>query len=93
MEISQNSWYASFLLPMLKVKVEECVAAGKNPDYREYSEENLRKINYHISELSEISGIKPGKWITRVDYSISMKLSGDDVKSYFDSLENCIQNE
>jgi ABC-type multidrug transport system ATPase subunit len=91
MEISQNSWYASFLLPMLKVKVEECVAAGKNPDYREYSEENLRKINYHISELSEISGIKPGKWITSVDYSGFNEIIGDDVKSYFDSLRTAFR--
>jgi hypothetical protein len=91
MEISQNSWYASFLLPMLKVKVEECVAAGKKPEYREYSEENLRKINYHISELSEISGIKPGKWITSVDYSVFNEIIGDDVKSYFDSLRTAFR--
>jgi ABC-type multidrug transport system ATPase subunit len=91
MEISQNSWYASFLLPMLKVKVEECVKAGKNPDYREYSEENLRKINYHIGELSEISGIKPGKWITSMDYSVFNEIIGDDVKSYFDSLRTAFR--
>jgi ABC-type multidrug transport system ATPase subunit len=91
MEISQNSWYASFLLPMLKVKVEECVAAGKKPEYREYSEENFRKINYHIGELSEISGIKPGKWITSVDYSVFNEIIGDDVKSYFDSLRTAFR--
>ncbi len=87
MEISQNNWNASFLIPMVNVKVEECLKAGKDPVYRRYSENNFRKINYHINELAEISGIQPGSWITSVNYSDFNDIIGDDVKLYLDSLK------
>ena len=44
MEISQTDWYTSFLLPTLKVKIDECKTAGKNPDYKELSSNNIREV-------------------------------------------------
>ena len=87
MEISQNDWYASFLIPELKVKVDECRAAGKDPDYREYSEDNFRKINFHINDLSDISGIKPGKWISSLNYQDFNETVGAESKKFLDSLK------
>ncbi|OFY64186.1 MAG: hypothetical protein A2V64_06035 [Bacteroidetes bacterium RBG_13_43_22] len=87
MEISQNDWFASFLIPTLRVKVNECMVAGKNPDYREYIEDNFIKINYHFRELSEISGIKPGDWFNSMNYSKFNDIIGDDAKLYLDSLK------
>jgi hypothetical protein len=87
MELSQNDWYASFLIPTLRVKVNECAVAGKNPDYREYSENNFRKINYHFKELAEISGVEPGRWFSSMNYSNFNDIVGDDAKLYLDSLK------
>jgi len=87
MELSQNEWYASFLIPTLRVKVDECLVAGRNPEYREYTENNFRKINYHLNELSEMSGVKPGDWISSVNYSKFNDITGDDVKLFLDSLK------
>jgi ABC-type multidrug transport system ATPase subunit len=87
MALSQNEWYASFLIPTLGVKVDECLVAGRNPEYREYTENNFRKINYHLNELSEISGVKPGDWISSVNYSHFNDITGDDVKLFLDSLK------
>ncbi len=86
MDLSQNEWYASFLIPTLRVKVNECLVAGKDPDYRDYSENNFIKINYHLNELSEITGVKPGDWINSVNYSKFNDITGDDVKLFLDSL-------
>ena len=86
MEISQNSWYASFLIPELKKKVNESVFASKNSEYRGYSENNLEKLNYHIKELSEISGIKPGKWNSSLYYQGFNAIIGNEVNSFLDSL-------
>ena len=86
MAISQNNWKASFLIPRLRVKVQECVKAGKDPQYREYIESNFRKINYHVSELSETTGIKPGEWIERVNYDKFDEIIGDYLLIYLDSL-------
>jgi ABC-type multidrug transport system ATPase subunit len=87
MEISQNDWYASFLLPTLKVKVDECLTAGKTSDYREYSESNFEKINYHIKDLSSLSGIKPGKWISNLNYEGINEFVADEAKLFLDSLK------
>ena len=87
MEISQNDWYASFLLPTLKVDVDECLVAGNNPVYREATEENFEKLNYHIEDLSGISGIKPGKWINSLNKNSFNETIADDTKQFLDSLK------
>lgn len=86
MAVSQNSWKASFLIPGLKVKVQECIRAGRDPEYREYIENNFRKINYHVGEMSEITGIKPGSWFERVNYDEFDAITGDELRYYLDSL-------
>jgi hypothetical protein len=87
MELSQNDWDASFLIPTLRVKVNECVIAGKDPDYLDYSENNFKKINYHFRELAEISGLEPGKWFNSMNYSKFNEIIGDDAILYLDSLK------
>ena len=86
MEISQNDWYASYLLPALKIKIDECLSGGKDPDYRDYSETNFEKLNYHINDLSAISGIKPGPWLSDVNYEEFNDEVADEARSFLDSL-------
>ena len=86
MEISQNDWYSSFLIPTLKVKVDECLTAGKDPEYKEYAEKNFDKINLHINDLSGLSGIKPGKWISNLNFQGFNANAGSDAKLFLDSL-------
>lgn len=57
MIISQNDWYASFLIPLLEQKARECEYAIGNDEFRDHSENNLQKLSLHIDELSELSGI------------------------------------
>ena len=82
MALSQDGWYASFLIPALKVKAEECLVAGEDPEYMEYSLENFKKLNFHIDELSAITGIKPGNWIRNLNY--------DNYNDYIASQTNLI---
>ena len=86
MEKSQTDWYVSFLIPTLNVKVYECLVAGKKPEYKEHSETNLRKLNLHIKELSELTGMKPGKWIESLNYSGFNAFIADETKFFLDSL-------
>jgi hypothetical protein len=87
MEISQNDWYASFLVPSLLVKVNNCLTAGKNPDYKEDTEANFKKLNFHINSLSAISGIVPGKWISNMNYQAFNESVAGEAKTLFDSLK------
>lgn len=86
MEISQTDWYSSFLIPTLKVKIDECKAAGKNPVYRDLSSNNLRKLNFHLKELSSETGLFPGSWISSMNYSGFDDFTGDQAKKYIDTL-------
>jgi ABC-type multidrug transport system ATPase subunit len=91
MEISQNDWYASFLIPTLRVKVNECILAARNPDYKEYIKNNFEKINYHFLELSELTGVKPGNWFSSLNYEKFNDIIGDDAKLYLDSLKSVLR--
>ena len=93
MKLSQNEWNATFLIPMLRVKVEECEVAGKKPEYRELSENNFSKINFHFNELVKTSGIKPGSWFSRMNYSGFDEIAGDDAKLYLDSVRTTLRKE
>jgi len=93
MEKSQNDWYISFLIPTLNVKVDGCLSAGKKPENRDYSEENFRKINFHIKDLSELAGIKPGKWIGSLNYAGFNDIIADDTKQFLDSLKSLFRQK
>jgi ABC-type multidrug transport system ATPase subunit len=92
MEKSQNNWYASFLIPDLKIKVDECLLAGKQPEYREQSEGNIRKLNYHINELGLLAGINAGSWINSLSYEQFSEYTGAEAKKHLDSLRNWFRN-
>jgi hypothetical protein len=92
MEKSQNNWYASFLIPDLRIKVDECIYAGKDPLYSEACESNLRKINTHINELAGLSGIKPWSFVTSLDYNKFNEYAGTEIKIYLDSLKAWFRN-
>ncbi len=86
MEKSQYDWYSSFLLPALKVKVDMCLSDGKNPDYKEDIEANLKKLSYHINDLVSVSGIVPGNWLKNLNYQEFNESAGKETKSFLDSL-------
>lgn len=91
MEISENDWYASFLIPTLKVKINECIVAGKAPEYSDYAQANLGKIKYHLNELSSLSGILPGKWADNLNYNAFNEYVGTETKFFLDSLRTAFR--
>ncbi|MBN1108594.1 MAG: ATP-binding cassette domain-containing protein [Bacteroidales bacterium] len=93
MRLSQNEWNASFLIPMLKVKAEECAVAGKDPEYREYSENNLVKLNYHIKDLAMKTGISPGEWFKDLNYDNYSDIVSDETREWLDSLRNVLRKD
>jgi hypothetical protein len=84
MEISQNEWYAAFLVPALKVIAEKNVSAGINQE--EYVN-NFKKLNFHINDLAGITGIKPGNWVTMLNSDKYNDYAAGEAKIYLDSLK------
>ena len=62
-------------------------SAGKNPEYRNYLTDNLKKINYHINDLSSITGIKPGTGLDNLNYHEFNEFTADEAKTFLDSLK------
>ncbi len=87
MDISQDDWYASFLIPTLKVKTDVCLTAGKSQEYHDDTENNLQKIAFHVNDLSTITGINPGNWVNKLNYKDFNESVAIDTKSYLDSLK------
>lgn len=59
MMISQYDWQSSFLIPELKKKSNECAIAAGKPEYADIYSSNLRKLSFHINELSSEVGLDP----------------------------------
>ncbi|HLN56074.1 MAG TPA: ABC transporter permease, partial [Bacteroidales bacterium] len=87
MDISQNDWYAAFLIPNLKVTADELVKAKNDPARAGYVEDNFKKLNFHIDELSEYSGRVPGDWSANLNAGNYNEYTSNEVKIYLDSLK------
>jgi hypothetical protein len=91
MEISQTDWYSAFLLPTLKVTVNECRKAGKNPDYEASTRNNFKKLNTHLNELSSETGLMSGNWFNDLNYEKFNDYVADQARSFIDSLSILIR--
>jgi hypothetical protein len=91
MEISRNDWYVSFLLPTLKVRIDRCISQDKDPEYKDTAEEDLKKISFHINDLSALSGIKPGQWVSNLNYQGFNENVGGEAKLFLDSLRTAFR--
>jgi hypothetical protein len=87
MEISQNDWYASFLVPSLKVKVDECLEKVKDPANIVDVRSDFKKLNYHLNYLASISGIRPGNWIREINSKAFNAYVAGETKTFLDSLK------
>ncbi len=86
MQISQNDWYASFLIPNLKVAADKCLSEKNNPGHSEEYEESFRMLSNHINDLYEISGIVPGKFIQGLNEETFNDFYAEQTKEYLDTL-------
>ena len=86
MEISQNDWYSSFLIPNLKITVDECLAAKKDPENTGFYESSFKKLTFHLNDLSEKSGLNPGKLTGSLDVNRFNDYVAGETKTYLDSL-------
>ena len=87
MLISQNDWYASFLIPELKQKARECEYVIGNEEYRDHFENNMQKLKLHIGELSDLSGIDNSDLMNNLSWGSYDTLVADLTLLRLDSLK------
>ena len=87
MEISQNEWYASFLCSLLsRLKSTRSSFPGKSLNLTSYTIRNLKKIKYHINDLSEVTGIIQGTWKKDINYDGFNEYTADEAKAFMTPL-------
>lgn len=86
MEISQNDWYSSFLVPSLRVKIDNNLSSGGKPEFAQEAESNFVELNYHIKQLSAVTGLHPGKWIDNLNMSSYNANVAAQARQHLDSL-------
>jgi len=91
MEISQYDWYASFLVPALKIKVDNCLNSAKNTEFKENSVSDFEKLNFHIKYLSSISGIVPGSWFSNLNYQMFNENVASETRTWLDSMKTAFR--
>jgi ABC-type multidrug transport system ATPase subunit len=93
MEKRQKDWHADFLLPELKARIDRNITDLGNPLQKVSVEDNFKKLNYHIKELSEIAGKKPGNWANRMNMAGFNDYAGQSAKLYLDTLTTIIRRQ
>ncbi|MBK7479591.1 MAG: ABC transporter permease [Bacteroidales bacterium] len=92
MEISQTGWYNAFLIPTLRMKIDECRRITGDPKFEELCRNNLKTLRYHLDELEEETGVEAGSWILDLNIKDFSALTGDHAKAYLDSLTGVIRS-
>ena len=59
MEISQNEYYASYLIRALEFDLWECRQFSGNPRYAEIISDNFKKLTDYTRQLSVLAGLDP----------------------------------
>lgn len=86
MEKSKCDWYSSFLIPSLKTTIEQCRNAGRKPEFQDAVKRDLRKVTFHINDLSRVTGIRPGGWKGNLNYERFSNEAAAQAMTYLDSL-------
>ncbi len=84
--ISRHEWRASFLYPLLDRKIDECLVAGTQEQYRDHAERNFRQLNYHFIESAGYSGIEPGSWIDDLSREHFTPETAEEARRFADSV-------
>ena len=87
-EISQNDWYASYLLVDLKQDLKLCQRYKDSTQFRQILGDNFIKLNYHIDKLNGFAGFGSinVKWKESLNTDSFSSEVAEQTKEYLDSL-------
>ncbi len=92
-EISQNDWYASFLIPNLKVTVDKCLAQKDDLQKSFELAQSIKKLKSHINDLSLKSEIVNDEVIKGMNINTFNDYYADQTKIFLDSLSRSFRTK
>jgi ABC transport system ATP-binding/permease protein len=87
MEISQNDFIARTLISELTTKATLYKGYDKNPAYKKSMEKDMRLLNYHIKNLSKVSGMDLPAEFKMLNYNNYNEFVADSVAKYLTKLK------
>lgn len=89
LEINQNEYYKEVLIKNLKGQVINYILQKDTiPSEKKNINIKFRILNYHINELSKVTGIGPGDWIRKLNYKNFNEGVLNSVNNFFDELNS-----
>ncbi len=88
MEISQNEWYANYLINILKKDLWQCQNFKDNVQYKETVTNDFYKLNRYIDKLSGLAGfgLNHGDWKASLNERNFNSEIGKETEKYLDRL-------
>lgn len=86
MKRSQNDWLTTYLLPKLRTTVGEALAETADASHRLEAEQDLRKLRFHLADVSSKSGISPGNLLQKLTYDSFNQSVASETRTCIDSL-------
>jgi ABC transport system ATP-binding/permease protein len=94
LQINQNDYFKDVLIKNLRNNLMNYILQKDTiPSEKKNILKKLRILNYHIKELSEVSGILPGNWINKLNDKDFTDNIVSTIDSYFDELNTYFINE
>lgn len=93
LEIEQNNYYKDELIRNLRNEVVDFVLQRKEKDSEEQIRQKLAILNYHVKQLSELTGQKAGNWTEWLTYKDFSQRAADSVNRFFDKVRDYFVNE
>jgi ABC-type multidrug transport system ATPase subunit len=93
MEVSRNDFNARTLISELTTKVNLYKEYDKNPDYKESMEKDMALLNYHITDLSNTSGIPLPVEFKNLNYNDYNEFTADSLFKYLTTLKRYYRAE
>jgi hypothetical protein len=89
--ISRYDWQSSFLIPELRKKCNECTYVWDKPDFENVYVGNIEKLTWHITQLSEETGLDPSSAMAYVIKKPFNETVSANVNTYLDTLQKIIR--
>ena len=88
LEIEQNNYYKDKLIVNLRNDLISYVLQKDTvPSEKENIVRKLRILDYHVKDLSTISGIEPGKWAENITNGVFNERLEDSLNAFFDKVQ------
>ncbi len=94
LEIEKNNYYKDELIKNLRNEILSYALRFKDREgEKEIIENKLDILKYHVKQLGDLTGIKPGGWYSQINYDNFTRQTADSVEIFFSAVQKYLISE